>query len=57
MTLYAESPIRFQARIEGPLGFERVEMALDTGATLVIILHSSHIVWVIAFTNLKTNCP
>ena len=37
MTLYSESPVRFQTRVGGPLGFERVEMALDTGATLVVI--------------------
>ena len=37
MTLYSESPVRFQTRVEGPLGFERVEMALDTGASVVVI--------------------
>ena len=37
MTLYPESPVCFQTRVRGPLGFERVEMALDTGATLVVI--------------------
>ena len=37
MTLYLESPVRFQTRVGGPLGFERVEMALDTGASVIVI--------------------
>ena len=37
MTLYSESPVRFQTRVGGPLGFERVEVALDTGASVVVI--------------------
>ena len=37
MTLSAESPVHLQAIVEGPLGFERVEMALDTGATYTTV--------------------
>lgn len=37
MTLLTESPIQFEVEIRGPLGAAKVDMALDTGATLVII--------------------
>ncbi len=37
MTIYSEPPVSFQTRVEGPLGFERVEMVLDTGAAFVVI--------------------
>ncbi len=37
MTLSSESHIHFQAIITGPMGFSRIEMMLDTGATLVSI--------------------
>lgn len=37
MTLFTESPIQFEVDVRGPLGTAKVEMALDTGSTLVIV--------------------
>ena len=37
MTLFTEPPIQFEVEVRGPLGVAKVDMALDTGATLVVI--------------------
>ena len=37
MTLFTESSIQFEVEVRGPLGTAKVDMALDTGATLVIV--------------------
>ena len=37
MALLTESQIQFEVEVNGPLGFAKVDMVLDTGASVVVI--------------------